>query len=95
MQDTPGPRVPPVVGAGVDNGPMTPERAAAVRTVASSLVFDQDPPVVRSLDKARKAAGEIVDALVTAGILPAAYGDYDDLVAANVSGNGAVADVEF
>lgn len=80
---------------------MTPERAAAVRTVASSLVFDQDPPVVRSLDKARKAAGEIVDALVTAGILPAAYRYWPDETAAAADtlvaagANGAAVDVEF
>lgn len=81
---------------------MTPERAAAVRTIASSLVFDQDPPVLRSLDKAKRAAAEIVDALVAAHILAPAYAlaaevEDDDapavLVAAGV--NGEVADVQF
>ena len=80
---------------------MTPERAAAVRTIASSLVFDQDPPVLRSLDKAKRAAAEIVDALVAAHILAPAYAlaaEVDDdapavLVAAGV--NGEVADVQF
>lgn len=74
---------------------MTPQRTAAVRTVASSLVFDQDPPVVRSLDKARTAAGEIVSALVAAGILPAEYADTPEPVAELVTTNGAVVEVDF
>ena len=48
---------------------MTIPRGQAVRVVASSLCFDQDPPPVRSLDKARVAAGAIVDALAQAGMM--------------------------
>ena len=48
---------------------MTIPRGQAVRVVASSLCFDQDPPPVRSLDKARVAAGAIVDALAQAGMI--------------------------
>lgn len=46
-----------------------PTRSAVVRTIASSLAFDADPPILRSLDKARAAAGSIVDALVDAGMI--------------------------
>jgi hypothetical protein len=56
---------------------MTVNRSAAVRIIASSLCFDQDPPPVRSLDKARVAAGDILDALAQAGMIdvdPAAPG---------------------
>lgn len=50
-----------------------PNRAALIRTIASSLAFDNDPPYVRSLDKARSAAAGIVDALVDAGALDSTY----------------------
>lgn len=43
--------------------------AQAVRVVASSLCFDQDPPPIASLGKARAAAGHVVDALAAAGII--------------------------
>lgn len=62
---------------------MSTPRAAAVRTIASSLVFDHDPPLLRSLDKARAAAGGVVDALVGAGILPALYGFQGEPAAAD------------
>lgn len=42
------------------------KRSAVIRVVASSLCFDQDPPPVRSLDRARIAAAAIVDALADA-----------------------------
>jgi hypothetical protein len=48
---------------------MTVQRAAAIRVIASSLCFDQDPPPVRSLDKAKVAAGAILDALAQAGMV--------------------------
>lgn len=48
---------------------MTIPRGQAVRVVASSLCFDQDPPPVRSLDKARVAAAAIVTALAQAGMI--------------------------
>lgn len=44
-------------------------RASAVRVVASSLCFDQDPPPIRSLASARVAAAAIVDALRDAGMI--------------------------
>lgn len=44
-------------------------RAKAVRVVASSLCFDQDPPPVRSLTNARIAAAGIIDALADAGMI--------------------------
>jgi hypothetical protein len=59
-----------------------PNRAALIRTIASSLAFDADPPYVRSLDKARAAAAGIVDALVDAGALDDTFREY--------TGNGAV-----
>ena len=62
-------------------------RQVAVRTIASSLAFDGDSPALRSLDRARVAGAAVVDALVAAGILPAAYGDGDAVVP--VSSNGA------
>lgn len=52
----------------------SPTRTAIIRTIASSLCFDADPPAMRSLDRARVAAGQITDALVEAGALPAALG---------------------
>lgn len=48
---------------------MAHSRASAVRIIASSLAFDSDPPVLRSLDKARNAARAIVDALIDSQIL--------------------------
>lgn len=48
---------------------MATNRAHAVRIIASSLCFDQDPPPVRSLDKAKIAAGAILDALAAAGMM--------------------------
>jgi hypothetical protein len=48
------------------------DRATAVRVIASSLCFDQDPPPVRSLDKAKIAAGAILDAMVQAGMIDVA-----------------------
>jgi hypothetical protein len=45
------------------------KRSAVIRVVASSLCFDQDPPPVRSLDKARIAAAAIVDALADADMV--------------------------
>lgn len=50
-------------------------RSAAVRTIASSLCFDSDPPVIRVLGKAREAAESIYDALVGIGALPADQAD--------------------
>jgi hypothetical protein len=66
----------------------TNPRQVAVRTIASSLAFDGATPALRSLDRARAAGAQVVDALVAAGILPAAYADPDgDTV--TVSANGA------
>jgi hypothetical protein len=58
----------------------TNPRQVAVRTIASSLAFDGDTPAMRSLDRARAAGAQVVDALVAAGILPAdTYADDDDV----------------
>jgi len=65
-------------------------RQVAVRTIASSLAFDGDSPALRSLDRARVAGAQVVDALVAAGILPDSYADPDGDVPAPVSANGAV-----
>lgn len=59
-------------------------KAKAVRVVASSLCFDQDPPPVRSLTNARIAAGGIIDALVDAGMI-----EIDDAADSN---GGSVSD---
>jgi hypothetical protein len=40
-----------------------------IRTIASSLCFDQEPPPIKQLDKARHAAADITRALADAGII--------------------------
>jgi transcriptional regulator of nitric oxide reductase len=68
----------------------TNPRQVAVRTIASSLAFDGATPAMRSLDRARAAGAQVVDALVAAGILPDTYADGDDApVPVPVSANGA------
>lgn len=49
--------------------------AFVIRTVASSLCFDQDPAPIRQLDKARAAAAAVTRALVDAGIVQLVDGD--------------------
>ena len=66
----------------------TNQRQVAVRTIASSLAFDGATPALRSLDRARAAGAQVVDALVAAGILPDTYAD-GDTDAVTVSANGA------
>lgn len=63
-------------------------RQVAIRTIASSLAFDGDTPALRSLDRARVAGAQVVDALVAAAILPASYANDD---AVTVSANGSAA----
>ena len=46
-----------------------------IRTIAASLCFDQDPPPIKQLDKARVAAADITRALADAGIIELADGD--------------------
>lgn len=65
-------------------------RNAAIRAIASSLVFDHDPPIIRSLDKARAAAGGVVDTLVGAGILDAGLYGYQGEPAAAPNGDAGV-----
>lgn len=48
---------------------MTITRKDAVRIVASSLCFDQEPAPIKRLDQARLAATAIVAALDQAGML--------------------------
>jgi hypothetical protein len=48
---------------------MTIPRNTAIRIVASSLCFDQDPAPIKNLERARQAASSIVDALELAGML--------------------------
>lgn len=53
-------------------GPWPIQRAAAIRVIASSLCFDQEPPPIASLGKAKAAAAAVVDALAAAGMVDVA-----------------------
>lgn len=52
--------------------PNTVTRAHVIRTIAASLCFDQDPPVLtgpKQLERARTAAAGITQALADSGVI--------------------------
>lgn len=70
-------------------------RQSVIRTIASSLAFDSDPPYLRALDKARAAGAHITDALVQAGVLGPEYADDEGEVSTNGHVDGDTAPLPF